>query len=231
MNKQPVILLEKVTKEYRRGSETVHALRDVTVSINSGDYIAVIGHSGSGKTTMLNIIGCLDHPSSGTVLIDGASIAHADERMLTTLRKSTIGFVFQQFFLIPTLTVLQNVALPSLFTGKDSVQKAEELLVHVGLKERLRHTPSQLSGGEMQRVAIARSLINNPKVLLADEPTGNLDSKNSAIIMELFESLNRQGLTIVMVTHNHDLVKHCSRSIFIDDGTIVKQTEKSRMET
>lgn len=231
MNKQPVILLEKVTKEYRRGSETVHALRDVNLSINSGDYMAVIGHSGSGKTTMLNIIGCLDHPSRGTVLIDGASIANANESTLTNIRKSTIGFVFQQFFLIPTLTVLQNVALPSLFTGKDSVQKAEELLVHVGLKERLRHTPSQLSGGEMQRVAIARSLINDPKVLLADEPTGNLDSKNSAIIMGLFETLNRQGLTIVMVTHNHDLVKHCSRSIFIDDGMIVKQTENSRKET
>lgn len=224
MNNTTVIKLENVTKEYHRGSETVHALRDITLSINKSDYMAVIGHSGSGKTTMLNIIGCLDHPSKGLVSIDGVPIANANEKKLTILRKTTIGFVFQQFFLIPTLTVLQNVALPSLFAGKISVEKAEELLVHVGLKDRLRHTPSQLSGGEMQRVAIARSLINNPKVLLADEPTGNLDSRNAGVIMDLFEQLNNDGLTIVMVTHNHDLVKHCSRSIFIEDGMIARQS-------
>jgi len=227
MNNEPIIQLDNVSKEYPRGSETVHALRGVSLAIRRNDYVAVVGHSGSGKTTLLNIIGCLDHPTGGSVKVNGQEISRAKESVLTLLRKKTIGFVFQQFFLIPTLTVLQNVALPSLFNGKPLLQRAEELLVHVGLKERLSHFPGELSGGEMQRVAIARSLINSPRVLLADEPTGNLDSKNAGIIMNLFDTLNREGLSIVMVTHNLDLVKHCSRSIHIEDGSIALQTEKS----
>lgn len=226
MNNESILQLDNVSKEYSRGSETVHALRGVSLAIRRSDYVAVVGHSGSGKTTLLNILGCLDHPTAGSVKVNGQEIGRAKESVLTLLRKKTIGFVFQQFFLIPTLTVLQNVALPSLFNGKPLLQRAEELLVHVGLKERLSHLPGELSGGEMQRVAIARSLINSPKVLLADEPTGNLDSKNAGVIMNLFDTLNREGLSIVMVTHNLDLVKHCLRSIHIEDGTIALQTEK-----
>lgn len=225
MSNQNIIELKNVSKEYRRGSETVHALRDVSMVIEKGDYVAVVGHSGSGKTTLLNIGGCLDHPTQGNVKVNGVDVSRSSgEAALSKLRKSTIGFVFQQFFLIPTLTVLQNVALPSLFNGKPLVGKAEELLVQVGLQGRLRHLPGQLSGGEMQRVAIARSLVNSPRVLLADEPTGNLDSRNAGVIMELFDRLNSNGIAIVMVTHNLDLVKHCKRSIHIEDGLIAGET-------
>lgn len=227
-NNTSILELTNVSKEYHRGSETVHALRDVSLDIRHGDYMAVVGHSGSGKTTLLNIAGCLDRPTAGSIKLNGCEIADKKESELTTLRKKTIGFVFQQFFLIPTLTVIQNVTLPSLFNGRPSLQRAEELLVHVGLKERLNHLPGQLSGGEMQRVAIARSLINSPKILLADEPTGNLDSGNAGTIMNLFDTLNREGLSIIMVTHNLDLVRHCSRSIHIEDGAISRQTEIGR---
>ncbi len=216
----PVIKLQHVNKEYCRGTETVHAVHDVSFSITKGEYVAIIGHSGSGKTTLLNMIGCLDRPTSGIVEVNGMSISSAPEKVLTTLRKKTIGFVFQQFFLIPTLTVLQNVQLPALFVKKVDEAKAEELLTMVGLKKRLSHLPGQLSGGEMQRVAIARSLINNPPVLLADEPTGNLDSRNAETIMNILGELNGNGITIVVVTHNHDLVKRCSRTVYMEDGKL-----------
>lgn len=229
MNNETIIQLTNVSKEFNRGIETVHALRCVSLAIDHKDYIAVVGHSGSGKTTLLNIAGCLDRPTSGNVRINGTEISKAKDGILTTLRKRTIGFVFQQFFLIPTLTVFQNVTLPSLFNGRVSLERAEELLVNVGLKERMRHLPGQLSGGEMQRVAIARSLINAPSVLLADEPTGNLDSRNAEIIMNLFDTLNNEGLAIVMVTHNLDLMKHCRRSIHIEDGLISHQIQDGGM--
>lgn len=215
-----IIKLEHVTKEYHRGTETVHAVNDVSLSINRGEYVAILGHSGSGKTTLLNMIGCLDHPTSGVVEVNGISVSSSPEKELTTLRKKTIGFVFQQFFLIPTLTVLQNVQLPALFANKFDEAKAKELLTMVGLGKRLSHLPEQLSGGEMQRVAIARSLINDPPVLLADEPTGNLDSRNAEIIMNLLGELNDKGITIVIVTHNHELVKNCSKHIFMEDGKL-----------
>ncbi len=220
MNNNPVIKLEHVSKNYHRGVETVHAVQDLSLSINKGEYVAIIGHSGSGKTTLLNMIGCLDRPTSGVVEVNGISTMKAHEKELTTLRKKTIGFVFQQFFLIPTLTVLQNVKLPALFAGKPDDKKAEELLSMVGLKKRMSHLPGQLSGGEMQRVAIARSLINDPPVLLADEPTGNLDSRNAETIMDLLGELNQKGITIVVVTHNHDLVKRCSRTVYMEDGKL-----------
>lgn len=222
MNNTPVIKLENVSKEYRRGGETVHAVQNVSLSINRGEYVAIIGHSGSGKTTLLNMIGCLDRPTSGTVEVNGRVTSNAREKELTLLRKTAIGFVFQQFFLLPTLTVLQNVSLPALFAGKKVNGRANELLDIVGLKDRLAHLPGQLSGGEMQRVAIARSLINNPPVLLADEPTGNLDSRNAETIMDLLGELNGRGITIVVVTHNHELVKRCSRSIIMEDGKLQK---------
>jgi len=223
MTRTPCIELHTVSKNYVRGSETVHALQDVSLSVCSGDFTAIVGHSGSGKTTLLNIMGCLDHPSGGQVMLGGHAIENKTEAELTGLRRSSIGFVFQQFFLVPTLTVLENVALPSLFARRctDS-SRARELLDMVGLGKRLEHLPSQLSGGEMQRAAIARALINEPPVVLADEPTGNLDSKNAEMIMEIFEQLNHDGVTIVLVTHNADIVKHCERTVHIEDGCIMQ---------
>lgn len=220
MNNNAMIQLDKVSKNYQRGPETVHAVRDVSLSVDPGEYVAVVGHSGSGKTTLMNIMGCLDRPSEGRVIINGREIQEESEFGLTRLRQTAIGFVFQQFFLIPTLNVLENVALPSLFAGHKPNGKAAELLDLVGLGNRLHHLPGQLSGGEMQRVAIARSLINSPPILLADEPTGNLDTRNAGIIMDLFEQLNQDGVTIVMVTHNADIVRRCGRRVHIEDGAI-----------
>ncbi len=220
MNNEKTILLEGVSKEYRRGAETVHALQDVTFAVKSGEYVAIAGHSGSGKTTLLNLIGCLDHPTRGRVAVNGRDVQDAGEKELNRLRQTAIGFVFQQFFLIPTLTVIENVQLPALFSGKKTGERARELLELVGLSKRMNHLPNQLSGGEMQRVAIARSLINSPPILLADEPTGNLDSRNADAIIELFEALNRDGMTVVMVTHNLDLVKRCGRTVHIEDGMV-----------
>lgn len=215
-----ILHLANVTKTYRRGAETIHAVNDVSLSINSGDYIAVVGHSGSGKTTLMNIMGCVDRPSAGKVVISGQEMQDCSDKILTTVRRKTIGFVFQQFYLIPTLTALQNVQLPAMFAGTDASERAQELLTLVGLSDRMDHLPDQLSGGEMQRVAIARSLINSPQILLADEPTGNLDSRNASGIMRFFETLNQQGLTIVMVTHNPDIVTGFSRQVHIEDGRI-----------
>jgi putative ABC transport system ATP-binding protein len=223
MNNGYVIELENVSKDYRRGSETVHAVRDVSLAVKAGEYIAVVGHSGSGKTTLMNIMGCLDRPTSGRVAIDGREVQEENESGLTRIRRSAIGFVFQQFFLIPTLNVLENVSLPSLFIRRQSDGRAQDLLEMVGLGNRLYHLPVQLSGGEMQRVAIARSLINSPPIVLADEPTGNLDSRNAGIIMDIFKQLNQEGVTIVLVTHNPDIVKGCDRTVQIEDGRIQEE--------
>ena len=223
MNNGYVIELEKVSKNYRRGSETVHAVRDVSLAVQPGEYVAVVGHSGSGKTTLMNIMGCLDRPTSGRVAIDGREVQEETESGLTRFRRNAIGFVFQQFFLIPTLNVLENVSLPSLFIRRQSNGRARDLLEMVGLGSRLYHLPAQLSGGEMQRVAIARSLINSPPIVLADEPTGNLDSRNAGIIMDIFKQLNQDGVTIVMVTHNPDIVKRCGRTVQIEDGQIQEE--------
>lgn len=218
----PLISLENVSKFYRRGSEKVHALDGVSMKIAEGDLIAICGPSGSGKTTLLNIAGCMDHPSKGTLRVGGEAVERGGERRLAEIRRSMIGFVFQQFFLIPTLTVEENVELPLLFSRhKADRERTQELLRTVGLSHRRRHLPGQLSGGEMQRVAVARSLINEPKVILADEPTGNLDSRNSAVVVELFESLNRKGIAIVLVTHNTDLAARCRKVVHLEDGKIV----------
>ena len=220
MNKGHIIELENVSKNYQRGSETVHAVKNVSLSVVSGEYVAVIGPSGSGKTTLMNIIGCLDHPSDGRVTVNGREIQEENESGLTRLRQTSIGFVFQQFFLIPTLNVIENVTLPALFAGHKPNGRGRDLLEKVGLGNRMHHLPGQLSGGEMQRVAIARSLVNAPPILLADEPTGNLDSKNAGTIMDLFGQLNADGVTVVMVTHNSDIVKRCNRTVHIEDGVI-----------
>jgi len=214
-----LIVTNKLGKNYRRGSETVHALEDATLTVKAGELISLVGPSGSGKTTFMNLLGCLDTPSSGSYLLNGQEVAGRKESELVKIRQQNIGFVFQQFFLLPTLTVQENVELPLLFnpTGKS---RALELLDVVGLSHRRTHLPKELSGGEMQRVAIARALINRPKILLADEPTGNLDSKNSEKVMALFNDLHKQGLTIVLVTHNMEIAKHSERVIRLADGRI-----------
>ncbi len=215
-----IIQLENVSKLYRRGSETVAAVQDVSLAIEAGEHVAVVGHSGSGKTTLLNMIGCMDRPSGGRITVNGRRLEKASEAELTRFRRAAFGFVFQQFFLIPTLNVLENVSLPTLFSRTKNASKAKELLEMVEMGHRLTHRPGELSGGEMQRVAIARALINSPPILLADEPTGNLDSRNGDKIMELFDRLNQGGVTVIVVTHNHDLVKRCRRTVHMEDGRI-----------
>lgn len=221
-----IIELNQVIKVYRRGTEQVQAVDGINLSIEKGEFLSVVGPSGSGKTTLLNLIGCVDSPTSGSIRLAGVEIGRLKERELTRIRATTIGFVFQQFFLLPTLTALENMELPAFFSKRRGLNynaKAKELLSLVGLKDRGNHLPSQLSGGEMQRVAIARALINDPKILLADEPTGNLDSKNANTIMDVFEKLNQNGLTIILVTHNLELAKRTRRCIQLKDGKILPE--------
>lgn len=219
-----MIELNNVIKIYQRGTEKVYAIDEVSLSIEKGDFLSILGPSGSGKTTLLNLIGCVDKPTSGTIKLDGTETGGLKDKELTKIRSTTIGFVFQQFFLLPTLTALENVELPSLFSRETHRNnKAKELLNLVDLENRKDHLPSQLSGGEMQRVAIARALINNPKILLADEPTGNLDSQNAQIILEIFKKLNQKDLTIIMVTHNTELAQQSRRTIHLKDGKILTQ--------
>lgn len=216
-----LIELLKASKTFRRGSEVIHAVEDVTLSIPEREFVAVVGPSGSGKTTLLNLIGCVDKPNSGDVRIDGQETNRLSERELTDIRAAKIGFVFQQFFLLPTLTAEENVELPTLFTSNGNRSKGTaELLELVGLAGRAKHLPAQLSGGEMQRVAIARALINCPKILLADEPTGNLDSHNAEAVLEVFRGLHRNGLTIVLITHNMELANEAERIITMKDGRV-----------
>lgn len=221
MNKTAILSLENVSKVYHRGIETVHALDGVSLQIHEGDYLAICGPSGSGKTTLLNITGCMDHPSSGVVMLGGEHLEKGDEKRLSEFRTNTIGFVFQQFFLIPTLSVKDNIELPLIFSKRKSdPAETERLLKIVGLEHRINHLPGQLSGGEMQRVAVARALINKPKVILADEPTGNLDSKNSAAVISLFEELNAQGIAVVIVTHSNEIASRCRKVVHLEDGKI-----------
>jgi ABC-type lipoprotein export system ATPase subunit len=216
-----MILLRDVEKVYHRGSEELHALRGVDLEIGKSEFISIIGPSGAGKSSLLHILGCLDVPTTGTVQFDQVAVEHMSEKQLDTVRRDKIGFVFQQFYLMPGLSVFDNVALPKIF-GKQKINKdgIESLIEMVGLKNRMAHFPNQLSGGEMQRVAIARALVNDPEIVLADEPTGNLDTENSEKIFGLLKSLHVKGYTIVMVTHNHDLAKRADRMITIRDGRI-----------
>lgn len=217
-----LITLKQVNKTYRRGREQVHALDGVDLTIQQGEFVAVIGPSGSGKSTLLNIIGAMDQPDSGQVTIADQETTVLNEQGLTRLRADTIGFVFQQFFLQPTLTARENVLLPTLFTRRKHLEsKADELLARVGLVERAHHLPDELSGGEMQRVAIARALINQPRLLLADEPTGNLDSRNAQAIYALLDELHQDGLTIIAVTHSEELASRSERRLHLHDGRIV----------
>ncbi len=221
MNEE-VIVAKGLTKMYRRGSEEIYALKNVSFAITEGEFAAIVGPSGSGKTTLLNLLGCLDTPTRGSLRLNGIEVSGLKEKELVRLRRENIGFVFQQFFLLPTLTVRENIELPLLFSKKNDCKgKLDEVIRLIGLEARAEHLPNQLSGGEMQRVAIGRALINNPKIILADEPTGNLDSVTARKIFDLFRDLNGQRLTLIVVTHNMDLAKMACKTISLVDGKII----------
>jgi putative ABC transport system ATP-binding protein len=230
LNAAPIIAMptlisaRDLRKVYRRGTEEVRALDGVSFEIAEGEFAAIVGASGAGKTTLLHLLGCMDTPTSGELTLAGKSVRGLSDTALTRLRRETVGFVFQHFGLLPTLTVAENVVLPTLFSRRKVAPYATELLDKVGLAHRRNHRPHELSGGEMQRVAIARALINQPKVLLADEPTGNLDSVNGDAIMELFHQLNREGLTVIIVTHNAAFAETARRRLTLRDGQLVSDT-------
>ncbi len=216
-----MIEIKNIEKIYSRGSEKVQALKGITLNIGTGDFCSVTGPSGSGKTTLLHLLGCLDTPTKGTIKIDGVDVGNMKESDLVRIRREKIGFIFQQFYLIPGLSVIENIMLPLTFARKKKeLNEIISAIEVVGLKDRIYHNPNQLSGGEMQRVAIARALINKPDIVLADEPTGNLDTENSERIFEILMSLNSGGLTIIMVTHNPELADRAKNIIRLRDGRI-----------
>lgn len=224
---QPVIALQGVTKVFGSGDHQVTALRAVSFAVQPGEFVAIMGASGSGKSTCMNILGCLDSPTAGSYLLDGVDTADMAPDALAEIRNRKLGFVFQGFNLLPRTTALENVELPLVYAGVSNLErhdKALEALTRVGLGDRAEHTSTQLSGGQQQRVAIARALINTPALLLADEPTGNLDSTTTTEIMELFRSLHQAGITIVMITHEHDVAEYATRKITFRDGTIISDT-------
>ncbi len=220
--------VKNASKVYGEGDTEVVALNNVSLQVNKGDFIAVMGPSGSGKSTLLNVIGGLDRLSSGEVVLDGKRIDNLDENALVEIRRAKIAYVFQQYHLLPSLTAIENVFLPLLFCGSngESLDKAMGILKDVGLENRAKHKPSQLSGGEQQRVAIARAIVNNPSLILADEPTGNMDQKTGAEILSLFDQLNTKGRSIIMVTHSPEVARHAREIIFLKDGQIVDRVEQ-----
>jgi putative ABC transport system ATP-binding protein len=226
---KPVIEISQMTKTYEIGDIKVPALRGVTFNIFPGEYVAVMGPSGSGKSTLMNLIGCLDQPTTGLYRLDGVDVAALDDRQLAQIRLKKLGFVFQGFNLLARTSAVRNVALPLFYAGDAKREdKAKAVLEKVGLGDRMYHRPQELSGGQQQRVAIARALVNDPAVLLADEPTGNLDSATSADIMALFDKLNREGHTIITVTHDDDVASHAQREIRLRDGLVVGDDVRAR---
>jgi len=223
MEQKTQLKLENIHKNYEMGDSTVRALNGVDLEIKQGDFVAIIGPSGSGKSTMMNMVGALDLATQGNIYLDGINIEHLHESKLAQIRGKKIGFIFQQFNLIPTLTALENVMLPMLFQEVKKTERekrAKELLEKVGLTNRMNHLPAELSGGQRQRVAIARALANNPEIILADEPTGNLDSKTGKEILQMFIELNNQGKTIIIVTHDNEIAKKAKKIIRLKDGRI-----------
>jgi putative ABC transport system ATP-binding protein len=226
-----LIRLQNISRLYQMGSETIHALRDVSLEIERGEYVAIMGPSGSGKSTLMNLLGCLDTPSSGTYELNGTNVSEMDDNELAEIRNREIGFVFQTFNLLPRSNALRNVELPLIYSGmggEDRRRIALETLANVGLADRVHHKPNEMSGGQRQRVAVARALVNSPSIILADEPTGNLDSKTGEEIMALFEVLSRKGNTIFVVTHEEDIARHARRILRIRDGLIASDEQTSK---
>ena len=226
--------MNSICKSYRNIDFETNVLKDITLHINEGDYISIIGPSGSGKSTLMAIAGCLSKPTSGEYILDGEEVDKLSDRKLSRVRNEKIGFVFQAFHLLPGVTALDNVILPLVYSRNppsDIKERAREVLAKVGLEHRLHHTPGQLSGGEQQRVTIARSLINNPSIIFADEPTGNLDSKNGIETMKTFDKLVKEGKTIVLITHDSEVAEHADRIIFIRDGEIASDTKPISRKT
>src|SRR6058998_560899 len=227
-----LIRLQKISRRYQMGAETVHALREVSLEIQRGEYVAIMGPSGSGKSTMMNLVGCLDTPTSGEYELNGVQVSQMDDNQLAEIRNKEIGFIFQTFNLLPRSDALRNVELPLIYCGVPSDgrrQIALDALTNVGLADRIHHKPNELSGGQRQRVAVARALVNRPSILLADEPTGNLDTKTGADILALFEQLSDKGNTIIVVTHEEEVAKHARRIIRIRDGAIASDEQRSGM--
>jgi putative ABC transport system ATP-binding protein len=229
VEQQPLIRLEDVEKTYRMGDVEVQALRGVSLSIDQGDFTAVMGASGSGKSTLMNIVGCLARPSSGRYLLEGQEVSRFSTDRLAEIRNRTIGFVFQSFNLLSRTSALENVELPLLYSGTSTAERhsrAAEALAQVGLADRTLHHPNQMSGGQQQRVAIARALVNRPRVILADEPTGNLDSRTSEGVMALFQELGRSGITVVLVTHEPDIAQYAARVLVMRDGKVLSDDRR-----
>ncbi|WP_371366670.1 putative ABC transporter ATP-binding protein YknY [Sporomusa rhizae] len=223
------IALNHIIKTYQMGDSVVAALAGVSLDIREGEFTAIMGPSGSGKSTLMNILGCLDRPTSGSYMLDGQEVASLNDDELALTRNKKIGFVFQNFNLLPRITALDNVALPLVYAGvntKDRKQRAADALASVGLEKRMDHLPNELSGGQRQRVAIARALVNEPTIIMADEPTGALDTKSGDEVMDIFKTLNTYGRTIILVTHEPDIAAHAKRVIHVRDGLIVRDTER-----
>lgn len=221
-----ILELKSIYKDYFQDEMRVPVLKDINLSVEEGEYLAIMGPSGSGKTTMMNLIGCLDRPTSGDYFLEGEDVSSYKDKELSDVRLNSIGFVFQNFHLLPKMSALDNVALPLSYAGipvKERKEIAAKALARVGLEDRMTFMPNQLSGGQKQRVAIARALVNNPKIVLADEPTGALDSKSGEAVMELFQQLNEEGVTVIMITHNEEIAQYAKRIIYIFDGEIVKE--------
>lgn len=222
-----IIKIQDIKRNFALGSEVVYVLKGVNLAIQKGEYVALMGPSGSGKSTLMNILGCLDTPTSGHYTLNGKDVSEMDEESLAEIRNKEIGFVFQTFNLLPRTTALDNVALPMVYAGKSKTernQRAAEVLKQVGLEDRMDHHPNQLSGGQRQRVAVARALVNRPSIILADEPTGNLDTKTSIEIMALFDEIHANGNTVILVTHEEDIAAHAHRIIRLRDGVVESDT-------